>query len=197
MIAPSLAGRAEAVVIGASAGGIEALGKLLPALPPDLRPPVMIVIHLPEERESLLAHIFQAKCRRPVLEAEDKQPILPGHVYFAPPGYHLLVDEGPSLALSVDPLVNFSRPAIDVLFESAAACYGPSLAAILLTGASHDGSSGLDAIRQAGGVTIVQDPADAHTPLMVEAALARTTPDFVLPLSGIAALLSTLDRGNA
>ena len=193
MTAASLRGRVDAVVIGTSAGGVEALSRILPALPPALAVPILIVIHLPRDRDSLLPQIFQPKCARPVCEAEDKEPIAPGTVYFAPPDYHLLVDAGPQLALSSDPLVNFSRPSIDVLFESAADTFGERLAAVLLTGANHDGAAGLEAVHRAGGVTVVQDPADAQVPVMVESALRRTAADFVLTLTQIERLLETLD----
>jgi two-component system chemotaxis response regulator CheB len=193
MTAPTLAGRVDAVVIGTSAGGVDALLRILPGLPASLAVPILIVIHLPRERGSLLPQIFQPKCARPVREPEDKEAIVPGTVYFAPPDYHLLVDEGPQLALSSDPLVNFSRPSIDVLFESAADAFGARLAAVLLTGASQDGAAGLEAVDRAGGVTVVQDPADAQVPVMVESALRRTAATFVLPLAGIEQLLATLD----
>ena len=114
------AGRVDGIVIGTSAGGVEALSILLPALPEGLRAAVFIVLHLPRERPSLLVDIFQPKCAVPVREAQDKEPVDRGTVYFAPPDYHLLVDDGPQLALSADELVHYSRPSIDVLFESAA-----------------------------------------------------------------------------
>ena len=191
-----LGGRVDAVAIGASAGGVEALSLLLPALPPDLRPAVFVVLHLPRERPSLLVELFQPRCAVPVREAMDKDPVEAGTVYFGPPDYHLLVDRGPALALSADGLVNFSRPSVDVLFETAADVYGARLLGIVLTGASHDGAAGLEAIKLAGGVTAVQDPETAHSRTMVEAALQRTTPDFVLSLPEISRLLGTLGRAD-
>ncbi|MBX3620349.1 MAG: chemotaxis protein CheB [Rhizobacter sp.] len=193
--APGFAGlreRVDAVVVGASAGGVEALAVLLPLLPATLAVPVMTVVHLPRERRSLLVDIFSPRCARPVCEAQDKEPVAPGTVYFAPADYHLLVDEGPSLALSVDEPVNYSRPSIDVLFESAADVYGPRLVGIVLTGASQDGAAGLAAVHRAGGVTVVQRPGDAHSSYMPASALRATPADFVLPLEGIADLLGTL-----
>lgn len=192
MNVPTLSRRIDAVVIGTSAGGVEALSVLLPALRHGTSAAVVIVVHLPRDRPSLLAEIFAAKCVLPVHEALDKEPIVPGTVYFAPPDYHLLVDAGPQLALSADPPVHFSRPAIDVLFESAADVYGPRLLGMVLTGASQDGSDGLAAVRRCGGLTVVQQPEEAQAPLMVSSALQRTAVDFVLPLAGIAALLQTL-----
>ena len=189
----SLAGRVDALVIGASAGGVEALSTLLPALPKGMRATVFVVVHLPRERPSLLADLFNARSAVAVVEAEDKMPIEPGTVYFAPPDYHLLVDGEPYIALSVDDPVNFSRPSIDVLFESAAEVYGERLAAMLLTGANEDGAAGIAAVARAGGLTLVQDPATAQVSTMPAAAIRRTRPDFVLPLAGLAAALGTLD----
>lgn len=184
----------RAVVVGTSAGGVEALSTLLPALPPRLRPPLFVVLHVPRDRPSLLVDLLGRRCAVPVVEAEDKMPVQEGTVYVAPPDYHLLIDEGPRLSLSVDPPVNFSRPSIDVLFESAADVFGAGLVGIILTGASRDGASGLRAIRDAGGATVVQAPQDARVPFMTEAAIREIPVDHVLPLEGIAALLRTLDH---
>lgn len=186
-------GPIEAVVIGTSAGGVDALSVLLPALPAGLRAAVFVVIHLPRQRPSHLVEIFQPRCALPVREAQDKERVEPGTVYFAPPDYHLLLERGPAIALSVDDLVNFSRPSVDVLFESAADVYGSRLLGIVLTGASQDGASGLQAIRRAGGKTIVQEPATAQVPVMAEAALKQGPADFVLTLEEIAARLGTLE----
>jgi two-component system chemotaxis response regulator CheB len=193
----SLRSRIDGVVLGTSAGGVEALSVLLPALDPDIRAAVFVVLHLPKERPSLLVELFQRKCRIAVCEAMDKAPVEPGTVYFAPPDYHLLIDRGPSIALSADDLVNFSRPSVDVLFESAADVYKERLLGIILTGASHDGAAGLDAVASAGGLTIVQDPATAESRTMGEAAVRRRKPDLVLSLPAIARLLGTLDRTGA
>jgi two-component system chemotaxis response regulator CheB len=134
------------------------------------------------------------KCAVPVREAQDKEPVCPGTVYFAPPDYHLLIDEGPQLCLSTDELVHYSRPSIDVLFESAAEIYGPRLLGIILTGANQDGAEGLAAVHAAGGITIVQQPHSAQVKQMVLSALDRNPASFVLDLAGISALLCTLDR---
>jgi two-component system chemotaxis response regulator CheB len=180
---------ADAIVIGASAGGVEALSALLPAIPADYRGAIFVVLHLPRERPSLLVDIFRPRCALAVREAEDKEAVAPGTIYFAPSDYHLLVDDGPALALSIDEPVNFSRPSIDVLFESAAEIYGPRLLGIILTGASQDGAAGLEAVARAGGTTCVQDPATAQSPLMVESALRRVRAHYVLGLDGLADLL--------
>lgn len=191
---PALPSGVEAVVIGASSGGVQALSLLLPALPPDLCAPVFIVLHLPRERLSLLAALFGPLCRLPVREAEDKEPPEPGTVYFAPPDYHLLLDEGPQLALSADAPVHYSRPSIDVLFESAAEVYAGHLLAVLLTGANEDGAAGLLAVHDAGGLAIVQDPQEAMAPTMPAAAIKLGAVDYILTLDQIVALLRALRR---
>jgi two-component system chemotaxis response regulator CheB len=173
---------------------VEAISVLLAALPASLRPPVFVVLHLPRQRPSLLVEVLGHASTAPVVEAEDKMAVEPGTVYVAPPDYHLLVEPGPTLALSVDEPVNYSRPSIDVLFESAADVFGDGLLGIILTGGSRDGASGLRAIRAAGGTTVVQEPQDARVPFMTEAAIRESTVDFVLPVDGIAALLRTLDH---
>jgi len=197
MSALSLAGRVDAIVIGASAGGVEALMTLLPPLSESFGVPIFIVLHLPRDRPSLLAGIFSRKCHVTVCEAQDKEPVRPGTVYFAPPDYHLLIDEGPQLCLAADELVCHSRPSIDVLFESAADIYGPRLLGIILTGANEDGAEGLAAIHAAGGITVIQQPDSAQVKQMVVSALIRNPGSHVLDLHGISALLRTLERDVA
>ena len=186
----------DAIVIGASAGGVEGVGALLQALPERYAPALMVVIHFPADRPSLLAEIFQARCRLPVREALDKELIEGGTVYVAPPGYHLLVERGGTLALSQDAPVAFSRPSIDVLFDSAAAAYGPQALAIVLTGGNDDGAEGMAAIRAAGGRAWVQDPREAVAPAMPQAALDRAGADLVLPLRDMAERLGNLRSGR-
>jgi two-component system chemotaxis response regulator CheB len=188
----ALRNRIDAVVVGASAGGVEALGEILPTLPAGFRPAVLIVLHLPRERPSLLVQIYEKRCALPVREAGDKEPIEPGTVYFAPPDYHMLVERSRQIALSTDEPVYYSRPSIDVLFESAADVYADRLLGIILTGANEDGAAGLLAVHRAGGVTVVQQPDSAKVPVMVVSALQRNPADFVLPLPGIADLLKGL-----
>jgi two-component system chemotaxis response regulator CheB len=191
----SLAGRIDAIVIGASAGGIEALMRLLPALPANFKPPIFVVLHLPRDRPSVLADIFNRRCQLAVCEAQDKEPVRTGTVYFAPPDYHLLIDAGPQLSLSSDELVHFSRPSIDVLFESAADVYGPRLLGIVLSGANEDGTEGLAAVHDAGGVSIIQQPESAQVKQMVVSALMRNPASLVLDLDGISKLLNTVEGG--
>ena len=190
-----LAERVDAVVIGASAGGIQALSVVLPALPAATRASLFIVLHLPRDKPSVLAEIFARWCALPVREAEDKEPVAPGTVYVAPANYHLLIDRGPQLSLSADDPVHHSRPSIDVLFESAAEIYGERLLGMILSGANEDGAQGLAAIKDAGGLTLVQKPDTALAPLMALSALALRPADWVLPLEEIGALLHTLAAG--
>lgn len=190
--AVGLPARITVIAIGASAGGVEALMAILPALPATLPAAVFVVLHLPRERSSVLATLFAPRCAMRVREAEDKLPVERGTIYFAPADYHLLIDRGPTLALSADEPVHYSRPSVDVLFDAAADCYGPALAAIVLTGANDDGAAGLATVAREGGVTIVQDPLTARMPAMPSAALRRVQPDFVLPIAAIADLVAHL-----
>jgi two-component system chemotaxis response regulator CheB len=181
------------LAIGASAGGIDALLRILPGLAPGFRFPVVIVLHLPDDRDSRLADVFGRHLPMPVLQADDKAALQGGTVYFAPPGYHLSIENERCFSLSQEDPVHFSRPAIDIMMTSAADAYGAQACGIVLTGASQDGAAGLAAIGAAGGLTAVQDPADADIPLMPAAAIARRAPDLVLPLQSLRALLSTLE----
>lgn len=175
----------DAVVVGASAGGVSALQTLTSRLPADFGIPVFVVLHVPRDRPNGLSELLGARCALPVSEAEDKQTVTGGNVVIAPPDYHLLIETRESVALSVDAPVLFSRPAIDVLFESAACVFGARLLAILLTGASTDGSEGVAAVRAVGGSVWIQDPADATAPLMPAAAIAHAGADAVLTLEQI------------
>lgn len=184
-----MATRAEAVVIGASAGALEALSVILPALPAQFGLPLLIVVHVPSDKRSVLAELFQARCRIKVREAEDKEPIIGGTAYFAPPDYHLLVETDRHLSLSSDEPVLYSRPSIDVLFESAADAYGPALIGIVLSGANQDGAAGLKAVADGGGVPIVQNPKEAFAATMPETARALCPSAEVMSLTEIAAYL--------
>lgn len=183
----------EAIVVGASAGGVEALLSIFGDLPQGFGVPIIAVLHLPDERRSQLAEVFDRRISMPVLEARDKELIKPGTLYFAGPGYHLSVEHDHSLSLSQEDRVHHSRPAIDFLFASAADTYGCSLLAILLTGANQDGARGLAHVKQQGGTTVVQDPTEARVAVMPRAALALQTPDHILSLSQIGSLLASLE----
>lgn len=184
-----------ALSVGGSAGAVEALSRLLPALEPACGIPVFVVVHLPRERPSRLVEVFAGKCRVPVGEADDKQPVEAGRIYFAPPDYHLLVDEGPRLALSVDDPVHFSRPSVDVLFQSAADAYGARLMAIVLSGANEDGAAGLAAVARAGGMTLVQRPDSALATAMPLAALRAAPASAALDLADLADTLRSIRVG--
>ncbi|ESQ93308.1 hypothetical protein ABAC460_00985 [Asticcacaulis sp. AC460] len=187
---------AEAIVIGASAGGVEALSAILPRLPADYPLPVMVVIHLPPDRRSLMADLFDAKCAMNVREADDKEPIERGTIYFAPSDYHLLVETDRRLSLSSEEPVLFSRPAIDILFETAADAYGPALVGVILSGANEDGAAGLKAVRAAGGQAIIQSPDQARAPDMPRAAGGAVPDAHVLSLDAIADHLLALHRAG-
>lgn len=187
---------AEAVVIGASAGAVDALTVILPALPSGYPLPVMVVVHVPPDKKSLMADLFRYKSRVGVREADDKEPLAPGTVYFAPPDYHLLVEPDRRLSLSSEEPVHFSRPSIDVLFESAADAFGAGLVGVLLTGASADGARGLRAVRDAGGAAIVQHPDEAAVPTMPRAAIAACPEASVMTLEQIAGYLCDLGRSS-
>jgi two-component system chemotaxis response regulator CheB len=182
----------KAVAIGASAGGVQALLRILPSLPASYPLPVLIVVHVPPDRSNALVPLFRDKCQVEVKEAEDKEPTLAGVVYFAPSDYHLLVEADGSLALSSEEPVNHSRPSIDVLLESSADAFGPALAGVVLTGANSDGAVGLRAVVDAGGVGIVEDPDRAFAREMPAAALRACPTAAVLPLDAIAPYLLTL-----
>ena len=186
---PEIESPAAAVVIGASVGAIEALSLILPALPASYPLPVLVVVHVPAQKDNMLAEIFAARCQVGVKEAEDKELIRGGMVYFAPADYHLLVEADFRLSLSSEEPVLYSRPAIDVLFESAADAYGDHLTGVVLTGASSDGARGLSAICAAGGVGLVQSPDTALGDTMPRAALAACAGARSLRLEEIAVVL--------
>lgn len=178
-------GAPAAVVVGASAGGIEALLGLLGALPADFPAPLLLVLHRrpqPAAADPTLAGVLGRGCALPVCEALDGQPLRPGEVIVAPADYHLLVDPGPVVALSRDPPEHHCRPAIDPLFDSAAALFGPRLLALVLTGANDDGARGAAAVRRAGGCLWVQAPDTASVATMPAAAIARAGADAILDL---------------
>lgn len=190
-------GRAPArlVVIGGSKGAFRALGAMLGALPATFPLPVVIVVHRMADAGSRLAEVFQNSCALPVVEPEDKQPVRGGVIWLAPADYHLLIERR-HFALSTDPPVNYSRPSIDVLFESAADAYGASVLGILLTGSSTDGAAGLARIRRAGGETLVENPGSSDAAVMPAAAVARQAADRVLRLGDLARYLHNLGGGK-
>jgi two-component system chemotaxis response regulator CheB len=181
--------RYQAVVIGVSAGGIDALKVILPALPVSFPLPIAIVQHRDKCSDGFLAEFLDRMSEVTVSEAEDKEPLCAGHAYMAPAGYHLLIESDRSFSLSVDSRVNHSCPSIDVLFESAADAFQESLIGIVLTGANADGAQGLKAIKAHGGLAIVQNPSTAQAAAMPRAALEATPVDYLVDLTQIAPLL--------
>ena len=178
---------ATAVVIGCSTGGLHALSTIFAALRPDLAVPVIAVCHRGQDDDGLLlVELLARHSRLPVCEAEERQPARPGIVHLAPSGYHLLLEADGTFMLSTDVRVRYVRPAVDVLFQTAADVHRQGLLAAVLTGANDDGADGLLAVRRRGGWALVQDPDEAEAPQMPQAALRRAGADAVLNLAGIA-----------
>ena len=176
------------VVVGASSGGIEALGALNAALPPDFAAPICIVSHTAPESPPVLDQILTRAGNLPASMARTGDRLRPGHLYVAPPDHHLLIEPG-AVCLSRGPRENRFRPAIDPLFRSAAQVYGPRAIGVVLTGNLDDGAAGLWAIRRLGGVAVVQDPATALVPSMPANALRRVPDAHVVPIDELAAFL--------
>ena len=182
----------ELIVIGTSWGGLDAISRLLDGLHADVHQPIVVAQHRsPTSEDGGLERLLARHTRRAVADADDKAPLELDHVYVAPADYHVLVEDG-HLALSTEAPVQFSRPSIDVLFESAADAYGSRAVGIVLTGANEDGAAGLARIKDRGGVAIVQDPASSVRRTMPDAAIAATTADAILPLEEIPAFLHGL-----
>lgn len=184
-----MSSKPHAVVMGVSAGALEALSAILPVLPADYPLPIVIVVHLPPHKDSILAALLSRKCSLRVCEAEDKEPLLAGTVYIAPPDYHVLVEKDKTLSLSTEEEILYSRPSIDVLFETAADAYGESLLGIVLTGANEDGSRGLRTIISYGGLAIVQRPDTATARMMPQSALKACPEALALSPKDIASYL--------
>ena len=175
----------KAVVIGASAGGMETLSSILTRLPSNFAVPILIVQHLSPESDGYMAKYLNEKSDIIVKEADDKEKIVPGTVYIAPPNYHLLIEKDETLSFTVENKVNYARPSIDVLFETAADLYQDRLIGIILTGANSDGSKGLKKIKEMGGLAIVQDPDTALVKSMPKAAIKETNVDYILSVDKI------------
>jgi two-component system chemotaxis response regulator CheB len=182
----------RAVVLGVSTGGLDALRMLLGALPASFPLPILVVQHVSPDAESALPELLGQCCPLRVKEADEEDRPQPGTVYLAPPNYHLQVEPDGGLSLSTDPPVNFARPSVDVLFETAAAAYGPALAGVILTGAGSDGSLGLKCVKARGGLAIVQDPGEAACDAMPRSALQAVAADHVTTLADLPRLLLEL-----
>lgn len=181
----------QAIVVGCSAGGLNALHVLLAGLPV-MPVPVIVLCHSGSEDMRMFCELLQRNTSMPVIEAEERSRPLPGHVYVAPSGYHLLIEQDGRFALNIDERVQYSRPSIDVLFETAASAWGSGALAVLMTGANADGATGAASIRKVGGTVVIEDPQTAAMPAMPLAALQRAGADYCLPLAEIAPLLERL-----
>lgn len=185
-----LTGISKCVVIGGSAGCLKVLLRIIPELSPNLYTPIIIVIHRKNDRKSSLDQLLNYRTSLIVQEAEDKITLEQGGLYIAPPDYHLLIEKDHSLSLDGSEKVLWSRPSIDVTFQSAAEVFGENVLGILLSGANNDGASGLEYIKKAGGITIIQHPDNAEMPVMPQAALNRMPPDYLLKDKEIAAAIN-------
>ena len=195
-VMPAAARRYELIVIGCSMGGMNALQIIFSVLPKDFPVPIAVVQHRYRTSNEGLPAFFRRHTQMNVIDTTDKEWIKPGTVYLAPANYHLLVERG-ELSLSVDEAVAYSRPSIDVLFESAAIAYGPSVVGVVLTGANADGARGAALIKSRGGFVLVQDPATAESPAMPQAAIDAARVDRILPLDRIGPFLVELCRSSS
>lgn len=182
----------QLIVIGGSAGSLEVILKIIPALRSHLPVAILIVTHRKPSNDDLLVDLLNARSNWPVKEAEEKEPVAPHCVYVAPADYHLLLEKDHTFSLDDSEKVNYSRPSIDITFEAAAEAYGPALLAILLSGANADGVDGMKRVRRLGGQCIVQDPADAEVGYMPSQAVEQGVASFVLPAAGIAPFINGL-----
>ncbi len=180
------------IVIGASFGGLNALKTILPILPKDFSIPIVIVQHLGQESNKYMLKHLDSICDVGVKEAEEKEKMKPGIIYFAPSNYHLLIEDDMTLSLSVEEKVNYSRPSIDVLFESAAYAFHQGVVGLVLTGANTDGSLGLKKIKEFNGLTIVQSPDTAEATAMPQGAIDTCSVDHIIPLANIGHFLVEL-----
>jgi two-component system chemotaxis response regulator CheB len=171
---------------------MDALSNIIPGLPPAFPVPVVVIQHVSPYSDNYMTRYLDNISSIKVKEVDEKEKIQPGVVYTAPPNYHVLLEEDETFSLSVEERVNFARPSIDVFFESAADVYGPHLVGVILTGANYDGSRGLKAVKERGGIAIVQDPKTAEVGEMPRAAIEATNVDYVLPLEKIGPLLVKL-----
>ncbi len=182
------------IAIGGSAGSFKVVTRLLKQLPADYSIPIVVVLHVWKNSRGVVADTLNQVSHLTVQEAEEKTAPASGHVYMAPGGFHLLLERNRTFSLNIDPPVNYSRPSIDVLFQTASEAYGNSLAGVLLTGANSDGALGLKAIGDAGGMVIVQDPKTAEAPFMPASAMEITGVDHVINPESLAPLLQEISK---
>ena len=184
----------EAIVIGVSSGGMNALKIISSTLPAHFNLPIIIVQHLSAHSDSHWIKLLNEKSRLNVKEADEKEKIEKGNIYIAPPNYHLLIEKDKTFSLTIDERVNFARPSIDVLFESAAEAYKNKLIGIVLTGSNSDGTKGIKRIKDCGGLAIIQDPNTADSEYMPKSAIAAIEPDYIVSLEEIVELLMKIDQ---
>lgn len=185
--------KCKVLLIGGSAGSIEVLMSILPKLNPFYTFSIIIVLHRKSTEDTILEKLVAMKSVIPIAKLEDKEVLTPGYIYVAPSNYHLLLEKNQFLSLDVSEKVNYSRPSIDVTFESAALAYGTQCFAILLSGSNSDGTKGLKTIKEYGGTVILQDPKEALMPFMPENALSAVTPDYILNTPQILDFINAID----
>lgn len=186
----------KAIVIGSSAGGLQALKTIFSLLGSEFSIPIIVVQHISPHSDNYITTYLNKICKIKVKEANEKEMIKNGIIYFSPPNFHLLIEENFTFSLTTEDRVNFARPSIDVLFETAAYAYGRTLVGIVLTGANNDGAEGLRKIKKRGGITIVQDPKTAEVNAMPNSAIKGSKIDYILSLEEIAELLIKMDKNN-
>jgi two-component system chemotaxis response regulator CheB len=186
----------EAIVIGVSSGGMNALKFIFSALPSSFRIPIILVQHVSANSDNEWIKLLNNKSNLTIKEADEKEKTESGNVYIAPANYHLLIEKDKTFSLTIDERVNFARPSIDVLFESAAEAYHNMLIGIVLTGANNDGAKGIKRIKELGGLAIIQDPETAESPIMPASAIATIQADYILSLEKIMELLIKIEHPN-
>jgi two-component system, chemotaxis family, protein-glutamate methylesterase/glutaminase len=183
------------LLMGGSAGSLEVVLQLVPELPKELQIPVLIIFHR-KQSDSILTSLLEQKTSLPVFEVEDKTMIKNGWIYLAPPDYHLLVEKNGMLSLDFSEKIHFSRPSLDVSFETAADAYGPGVTALLFSGANGDGTAGLKKIKEKGGITIVQDPGEAIVNYMPLHAIQHKAAEFIMNMEEMKLLMRSLPAGD-
>jgi len=184
----------EAIVIGVSSGGMTALKFIFSTLPAGFSIPIIIVQHVSPRSDNEWIKLLNEKSNLTIKEADEKEKIEPGNVYIAPSNYHLLVEKDKTFSLTIDERVNYARPSIDVLFETAAEAYKNKLIGVILTGSNNDGAIGIKRIKECGGLVIIQDPETAESSYMPASAIATIEPDYILSLEKIIELIKKMDK---
>ncbi|HEY8688551.1 MAG TPA: chemotaxis protein CheB [Chitinophagaceae bacterium] len=184
----------EAIVIGVSSGGMNAMKILFSLLPAGFSLPIVIVQHISPRSDNQWIKLLNDKSKLHIKEADEKEKIEPGNIYIAPPNYHLMIERDKTFSLTIDERVNFARPSIDVLFESAAEAYNNKLIGVVLTGSNNDGTKGIKRIKECGGLAIIQNPETAESSYMPASAIAAIKPDYILSLEDITELLIKIDK---